>query len=45
VDNIKATIVNGQTRYSVELSPGVTIEASTLGELLRVLLDYGVTNE
>lgn len=45
MDNIKATIVNGQTRYSIELSPGVTVEASTLAEILRVIAEYGETHE
>jgi hypothetical protein len=45
MDNIKATVVDGKVRYSLELSPGVTIEASTLAELLRVLVEYGANNE
>lgn len=45
MDNIKTTIVNGQTRYSIELSPGTTVEASSLAELLRIVFDHGDTNE
>lgn len=45
MDNIKATLVNGQTRYSVELAPGVTAEANSLAEILRIILEYGVNHE
>lgn len=40
MDEIKTTTVNGQTRYSVELSPGLRVEASTLAEILRFIMEY-----
>lgn len=45
MDNIKVAIVNGQSRYSIELAPGVTAEANSLAEILRVILEYGVNHE
>lgn len=42
--NITATIINGKSRYRVELSPGTSVEASTLAEILRFVFEYGGNN-
>lgn len=44
MSNIKFTIVNNKVRYSAELSPGSTVEAGTLAEILNFLLQYGASN-
>lgn len=44
MDNIKTTVVNGRIRYSIKLSPGASVETSTLAELLQFIIDYGGNN-
>lgn len=44
MSNIKAKIVNGQVRYSVQLAPGLTAEANNLAEILRFVIEYGGTD-
>lgn len=45
MSNIKYYTVNGTTRYTVQLSPAFTVEASSLAEILTFLHKYGDTNE
>lgn len=43
--NINYYTVGTGVRYTAQLSPGVSVEANTLAELLNFLFKYGVTNE
>lgn len=45
METIKTTTVNGQTRYSVQLAPGLSVETNNLAEILRFIIEYGGTNE
>jgi hypothetical protein len=44
---LKTIVVDGQTRYQVELSHGAKVETSTFAELLNILLSLSgdVENE
>lgn len=44
MSNITTTLVNGKIRYRVELSPGASVETSTLSELLNILFELGGNN-
>jgi len=39
------TNINGEKRYSVELSPGFVVETRSLDTLLTFLLQYGGYND
>lgn len=42
---MRVITVNGEKRYSVELSPGFVVEARSLETLLTFLLNYGGYND
>jgi len=45
MSNINYYVVNNKVRYTIQLSPGLTVETSTLAELLDFLYEYGGINE
>lgn len=45
MSNINYYVVNNKVRFTVQLAPSLTVETSTLAELLDFLYQYGDINE
>lgn len=45
MSNINYYVVNNKVRYTVQLAPGLSVETSTIAELLNFLFEYGGVDE